>query len=113
MVEGGATEKPGKEDGGIFKTSEGDGSHGWPSLPFILGALPSPSGSGDAFLFTGRVCFPLSVKEEDGKEGLTITKQYTQTWYHAVLKRNKHRKFHSTFDYEDAAIILLLSCAER
>lgn len=69
MVEGGAAEKPVREDGGILRTSEG--SHGWPSLPFILGALPSPSGSGEAFLFTGRVCFPLSVDQEEGKGGLT------------------------------------------
>ena len=67
MVEGGAAaEKPGKVAGGIFRTSDGDGSQGWPS-PFILAATeaaPSPSGSGEAFLFMVLGCFPLSVGGE-------------------------------------------------
>lgn len=70
-VERGAAEKPGREDKGIFRASNGEGSHGWPSLPFILGALHSPSGSGEAFLFPGRVSFPRSVKE-DWKERWVI-----------------------------------------
>lgn len=66
MVEGGAAaEKPGRAAGGIFKTSEGDGSHGCPSAPFIFGALPSPSGSGDAFLFIALGCLPRSEEEEE------------------------------------------------
>lgn len=71
MVEGGAAEKPGKAAGGIFRTSEGEGSHGGPSPPFILEALPSASGSGEAFLFMFRGCFPLSVAEEEEEGGLT------------------------------------------
>lgn len=49
-----AAEKPGKE---------GEGIHDCPSPPFIL-VLPSPSGSGEAFLFRPRECFPLSEEEE-------------------------------------------------
>lgn len=66
MVEGGAAEKPGRDAGGILRTSEGDGNQGWPSPPFILGAEPSPSGSGEAFLFMLRGCFPRSVGEGGG-----------------------------------------------
>lgn len=67
MVDGGAAEKPGRAAGGIFRTSEGEGSHGWPSLPFILGTLLSQSGSGEAFLFPGRGCFPLSVQRKSSR----------------------------------------------
>lgn len=48
-------------------SSEGEGSHGWPSLPFILGTLLSQSGSGEAFLFPGRGCFPLSVQRKSSR----------------------------------------------
>lgn len=89
MVEGGAVGKPWREDGGIFMTSEDEGSHDCPSLPFTLGALPSPSGSGEAFLFTGRACFTLSAEEEEGEGegegGLTLTSHHTQTRHHAGL----------------------------
>lgn len=74
MVEGGPAEKPGRAADVIFKPSDGEESQGWPS-PFILEALPSPSGSGEAFLFPGRGCFPLSVAEEKG--GLITTLQPT------------------------------------
>lgn len=50
---------------GIFVTSAVDGSHGGTSLLFILGVLPSPSGSGEDFLFRPRRCF---LSEEDGGE---------------------------------------------
>lgn len=50
---------------GIFVTSAFEGSHGGTSLLFILGALPSPSGSGEDFLFRPRRCF---LSEEDGGE---------------------------------------------
>lgn len=68
MVDGGTDEKPGRAVGGNLSTSEADGSQGWPSPPLSLGVPPSPSGSGDAFLFMLRGCFPLSVqgRKEEG-----------------------------------------------
>lgn len=47
---------------GILATSAGKGSQGGTSLLFILGAPPSPSGSGEDFLFRPRRCF-LSEEE--------------------------------------------------
>ena len=88
MVEGGAVENPGREAGGIFRTSEGEGSHGCPSPPFILGALPSPSGSGEAFLFMLRGCFPLSVEEEEEEEEAGLT-QHTTHKHCSVLLRSE------------------------
>lgn len=67
IVEGGET-KLGGGPGGIFRPSLGGGNHCCPS-PFILATEPSPSGSGDAFLFMPRGCFPLS----GGGEGLNST----------------------------------------
>lgn len=58
IVEGGEA-KLGGGTGGIFSPSVGGGSHCCPS-PFSLAAVPSPSGSGEAFLFIFRGCFPLS-----------------------------------------------------
>lgn len=58
IVEGGEA-KLGGGTGGIFSPSVGGGSHCCPS-PFSLAAVPSPSGSGEAFLFMFRGCFPLS-----------------------------------------------------
>lgn len=55
MLDRRAAEKPGKE---------GEWIHDCLSPPFILVVLPSPSGSGEAFLFGPRECFPLSEEEE-------------------------------------------------
>ena len=85
---GGAAAPPGRAAGGIFRTSEGEGSHGCPSPPFILGALPSPSGSGEAFLFMLRGCFPLSVEEEEEEEEAGLT-QHTTHKHCSVLLRSE------------------------
>lgn len=69
IVEGGET-KLGGGTGGIFSPSVGGGNHCCPS-PFSLAAVPSPSGSGDAFLFMLRGCLPLS----GGGKGLNTTVQ--------------------------------------
>lgn len=58
IVEGGEA-KLGGGTGGIFSPSVGGGNHCCPS-PLSLAAVPSPSGSGEAFLFMFRGCFPLS-----------------------------------------------------
>lgn len=66
-VEGGEA-KLGGGTGGIFSPSGGVGNHCCPS-PLSLAAVPSPSGSGDGFLFMPRGCFPLS----GGGKGLNKT----------------------------------------
>lgn len=66
MVEG-AEAKLGGGTGGIFSPSGAAGNHCCPS-PLSLAAVPSPSGSGEAFLFI-RGCFPLS----GGRKGLHKT----------------------------------------
>lgn len=66
-MEGGEA-KLGGGTGGIFSPSVGGGNHCCPS-PLSLAAVPSASGSGDAFLLMLRGCFPLS----GGGKGLNKT----------------------------------------
>ena len=123
IVEGGEV-KLGGGTGGIFRLSLGAGNHCCPS-PLSLAAVPSPSGSGDAFLFMLRGCFPLS----GGGKGLNTTVELQSSdrdqqlhWegdehfccslpHHRLQsKNNKHRnegKYHLChFNFIDAKIYL-------
>lgn len=75
MVLVGTEEKLGGGPGVILCPSRSDGgpgNHCCLSSPLCLEAVPSlsPSGSGDAFLFIVRGCFPLS----EGRKGLNMKK---------------------------------------
>lgn len=96
IVEGGEA-KLGGGTGGIFSPSVGGGNHCCPS-PLSLVTVPSPSGSGDAFLFMFRGCFPLS----GGGKGLNIMVE--------LHSSDRHQQLHTGME---TCIFVLLHAAPQ